>query len=393
MATDGRAILMVTSLMLACVAETVWIRVALLVVFAIIWALGALRGRANTFRMDLVTTGRINESLVLQGRMAGKEQLFMLDTGYAGPPVLSASYLATGGRPWPLASVQQAFARAIQNMARVTTDDQHAAIDQFLRRGRCQAYTSGCTMRLMGIGATQEQQADMLLCEMLELKTRGGRYAAPERPTRALADVFVTNPLPSSVHILTCDFLMHAAPVLVAIGRQELCLNLTSEAYLAARARSCMLEAHFSGGAYVVPFTIGSETFRCTVDTGAPGPISLGAQAGARLRACAASATPHAVHQTGVNGERICSQIVEATVQFCNVEYERVPLFVNDSDVDQVDGYVGMGFLRAFDILITPTAIGFAPNGNAMREAKEFYKSSSATTCENVKHACATRNA
>lgn len=388
---EARVLLMFVLLVFACAEETVWIRCVCLVLIAALWATGAARVRANAFRMHLVATSRINESLVLQCRLAGQAaQLFMIDTGYAGPPVLSASYLATEGAASPIVheSVQARYTRAVRRMASVTVDDQNAAVDRFLRRRRCQAYTSGCTMRLMGIGATREQQADMLLCDMLEMQTHAGPYAAPHRATKAMADVFVTNPLPSSVHILTCDFLMHAAPALLRVADGTLQLNMTAEAYLRARARCTMHAADFSGGAFVVPFQVGSETYRCTVDTGAPGPISLGLQAGARLAECSTSAQPRAVHQSGVNGERVCSQIVRSTVRFCGQEHEGVPIFVNDTNVDQVDGYVGMGFLRAFDILITPDAIGFCPNGNRTRSADEYDAIATRLSCEGVRLSC-----
>ena len=97
----------------------------------------------------------------------------MIDTGYAGPPVLSACYLAVNDPTQD--DVDQRFRKITQRLdAGVTTDRQHRAIDEFINARGCLAYTSGCTMRLMGIGSTQEQQADMLMCDMLEMRTNLG---------------------------------------------------------------------------------------------------------------------------------------------------------------------------------------------------------------------------
>ena len=48
-----------------------------------------------------------------------------------------------------------------------TTVDQESrrrSLRGFLEACNCRSFTSGCTMRLMGIGTTTEARADMLLC-------------------------------------------------------------------------------------------------------------------------------------------------------------------------------------------------------------------------------------
>ena len=61
-------------------------------VFMLVLAL--VQRQYNCFKAHLIATDIVNESLVLDGELAGEPTLFMLDTGYAGPPVLSSSYLA-----------------------------------------------------------------------------------------------------------------------------------------------------------------------------------------------------------------------------------------------------------------------------------------------------------
>ena len=245
----------------------------------------------------------------------------------------------------------------------VSVNDQHAAIDGFIQKSGCFAYTSGCTMRLMGIGATQEQQADMLMCPTLRLRGRGGGFVSPKHiASRAHADVFVTHSLPSSVHILTCDFLLHSAPCLIDFSGLRLSLSMPTGATLLAQRASHMHPLEQSGGAFVINIEVGGEMFRCTMDTGAPGAVCLGAPAAKRLRHCARGAGARAIRQSGVNGENVCSEVLSSTVRFAGEEFADVPILANSHAVEMVDGYVGLGFLRGFNILIAPTGIGFKRN-------------------------------
>ena len=225
--------------------------------------------------------------------------------------------------------------------AGVNEDAQNNAVDAFLQRSGCLAYTSGCTMRLMGIGATQEQQADMFMCGMLKLTTTYGAYATPKRVTSdAHADVFVTNPLPTSVHIITCDFLMHSSPALISPARQLLQLNLSAAEEMAEKVRMSMHPISMSGGSFVVNVALGGEMFRCTVDTGAPGPVCLSAGASARLRMCERNHDARVLRQAGVNGEQVCSELITTTMKFATREFHNASVFVNDSETEQVDGYI-----------------------------------------------------
>lgn len=352
-------------------------------------ALMLLNRKYNHFCAHLIAVDGVNEALVMEGELAGESMLFMIDTGYAGPPVLSSSYLAICDQC--RGSVERRYRRAVELLeAGVSEDAQNGAIDAFLNRSGCLAYTSGCTMRLMSIGATHEQQADMFMCNMLKLMTTYGAHATPKRASSdAHADVFVTNPLPTSVHILTCDFLVHSSPALISPSRQLLNLNLSAAEDAFERVRMTMHPLAMSGGSFVVELRLGGEQFRCTVDTGAPGPVCLSAAASARLRACDRDARDTRVlRQAGVNGEEVCSELVGASMEFGGASFENVPVFVNDSDTEQVDGYIGMGVLRAFDILVSTSGIGFARGTLPMRTLHEYRTAAFQGTCDGVRLAC-----
>lgn len=373
-----------TAVAVLCTCESARVRLAAVAWIAVVLAASMINRRHNTFRMDIVATDAFNEILALQCRLAGRRMMFMLDTGYAGPPVLSASYLAV--REPAAADPAARYLEILQRLSAVSVDDQSGAINAFLRESGCSSYTSGCTMRLMGIGATQEQQADMFMCEMLRIKTKGGAYASPRMDaSHARADVFVTNALPGSIHILTCDFLLHCSPALISISARELRLNMGINEELYWRSVMTLHPLSMSGGAFVVTILVGGASLRCTVDTGSPGPICLSADAAARLRVCLHPDRATTVRQSGVNAEEICSQVVAADVEFGKARFSRVPIFLNDTSMDQVDGYVGLGFLRAFDMIVARDAIGFARNGLEMASLQAYADAGTPGVCAELR--------
>ena len=60
------------------------------------------------------------------------------------------------------------------------------------------------------------------------------------------------------------------------------------------------------------------------------------------------------MQQIGVNGERVCSTQVLASVELAGELARDVPVLVNDMNLDGEDGYVGICFLRHFDLCVTP---------------------------------------
>lgn len=365
---------------LALAADGPWKRVfALALLMLVVGRIATIifERRTNRFRMHLLAPDAVNESLLLESRLAGSDTLFLIDTGYAGPPVISMSYLAVADpSELPIAERYAHIARLL--LQEVDSNAHHSAIQHFMRNKRCAAYTSGCTMRLMGIGDVSEQQADMMLCEALQFRSHDGWMNRPDATIDA--DVFVTNRLSQSIHILTCDYLVHSSPALLDIGNGVMQLFVSDEEAALLRTRMTMFPLRLSGGAFVVPIELGGVTFHITVDTGAPGPVSIGKDAGKRLKRCMRER--RALHQDGVNGERVCSEIITTQMNFCGHEVDDAPVFVNDASIEGVDGYVGMGVLRAFDILVLEDAIGFAHNGLSIRSTDTYTASSASRECD-----------
>jgi predicted aspartyl protease len=316
-----------------------WKVAALLVVLCIV-----LRLRREDTPMRLEDDGGGNEAMVVQGSVGGQPMLFMIDTAYAGAPVLSLSYLALS----PRLSYRAVAAR----LGRMTNDDRHRALRSFLQTTGCRSFTSGCTMRLMGIGNTSEAQSDMLLCSGLGV---GGFHA----------DVFVTNPLPGSVHILTIDFLMHRAP----------CVLLPARGAVLWAVRDPLMQASFEfhtpalvGGALRIPMKVGGTVLQIVVDTGAAAALSIGKNAVDRIATCASTARK--ATQRGVNGEKVCSDVLVAGIQIGGIDLGEVEVFANDSKVEGADGYAGMGMLRALDLWIAPGRLGLRRSGLPTRRTR-----------------------
>ena len=305
-----------------------------------------------------------NESLYLDADFDGKKTFFLIDTAYAGAPVLSLSYLSKlqmHKRYLTRGSVKKRFAYTMELLREQTSDKlMHESLRRFSDTSRCRSFTSGCTMRLMGIGTTNEARSDMFLCPPLKLK---GPNLIPKGWD---ADVFVTNPLHGSTHIITADYLLHRSPAVIQISKGRLLLNARNH----PTHRYDKFPAEMAGGAFIVPIKIGGEILKVVVDTGASVAISLGKESGKKIKDC--KATNRNLHQGGVNGEKICSDIIVTTVQLGKEVFENIQLVVNSMDVSGADGYMGMGLLRAFDLYIDRDVIGFKRNGMKVHDIRSF---------------------
>ena len=209
-----------------------FVRVVLIAcILGLVWRVGKASAQ-KTLKVHLIRVDEANEALLLEARLAGREALFQLDTGYAGPPVLSTTYLSLSKMKRASIAMHSVlndrYKETLKHIQQVPGDEERAkAVDTFLRQSTCFAYTSGCTMRLMGIGSIVEQQAEMFLCDAIQFLNSDGRLVTP-RESNARGDVIVTNPLPASVHILTCDYLMHMTPC---------CLSMRNSSRLNFRCR------------------------------------------------------------------------------------------------------------------------------------------------------------
>ena len=141
-----------------------------------------------------------------------------------------------------------------------------------------------------------------------------------------------------------------------------------------------MLDAKFSGGSFVVELLINNNPLFFTVDTGSPTGICVGKNAAHKVKECNIKGTQKSVRQSGINGEVVCSDIVESEVLFCGANYT-VPIFLNNMSTDFVDGYIGIGFLRGFDILMTNEMIGFSKNSIPMQTYSHYTKYATDGNC------------
>lgn len=328
-------------------------RVTIFVIVAIIAYLWWQNTYSNSIRLHLVQDKIGNEALVLSGRLAGTHRaLFMIDTAYAGAPVMSTSYLAVQSR-CNGGSVQSRYLRCIDMLRHeVSENDRHAAIHSLIAEGRCRAFTSGCTMRLMGIGVTSEAQADMLLCPSLKFDGGGGVTVGSVD-----ADIMVTNPLHGSVHIITSDYLLHRAPCIIEPAKGRLTLRVPITQQLVLRPSFDFHEAFMVGGAFAVLMQVGGVTLRIVVDTGAAAALSVGRDSLEKIQTCHASG--RTATQSGVNGERVCSDVLLAPVSIGAIDMGSVEVFANETNVEGADGHAGIGMLRALDMWFESSAIGF----------------------------------
>lgn len=295
--------------------------------------------------------GHVNPCIAVPFRVGAYESLFVLDTGYAGAPVLNARMLHL--------SSNTDIEATLQRLAGAPGSASHAqaALTRFVHANQCAEYTSGCVLRLMGIGITAERASDMLLCPPLELRSADGGYFSVKRVLGVpQADVLVTNHEMSSPHILTLDYLIHLAPCLLAPARGVLRLAMPGSEYLYHRATAQLLADEVDGGAFMCRVAVGGVVLRCTVDTGAAATVCVAAAVADSL-ALRPLAPPRHMRQVGINGELVCSELRLGTVTLAGHTFADVPIFVNDGDSGGTDGYVGLGMLRAFELLVSPQAL------------------------------------
>ena len=314
-----------------------------------------------TVHLSLVHDRSGCEALVVDVRMGdGRWMLFQLDTGYAGAPVLSTDYLARGGAIMR-GGVQRRYVARTEASGERGGD---AAVHAFLARcASCRMFTSGCTMTLASIGAVREQATPLILVDSLSLD---GHTIDSHR-----GDLVVALPLAHSPHILTMDYLLHRAPALLCPARGTLRLRVPLLAQMALHPTMVLLPLELSDGAPLVRMEVGGvPDLRIVIDTGASAPLSLNAAAAARVAARVADTPDVArkVVQTGVNGERVCSDVIRATVRIMSLDFGRMQVLVNQTPTRNADGYAGMGMLRAMDILLEADQIGLRRSGLETRD-------------------------
>lgn len=313
--------------------------------------------RRMTYQLYLQKVDDKNERLLLRATVLNKHVLFMVDTGHAGPPVLNRKYLAV--QDANINDIVEDYENTMRKLQSITEYDEYMAMNQLVSTHGCLQYTSGCTMKLAGIGSVEERRGDLLLCPRLQIKTTLGLYDSSKK--LETGQVFITHSSKESVHILTSDFLLHNSPCIISHENQTLHLNVHVLELVFLKKSFQTIPYDFNGGAFVITMLVENEPFRLTVDTGTPGPISIGENAVHKIKGFSYQNSKGVLKQQGVNDSIIHSNVLQLNVHFCDSDYN-VPCFINNVSPPDVDGYVGLGFLRAFDILIDTHGIGFSKN-------------------------------
>ncbi len=334
--------------------ETHW---TVLVGVLVLWTVvrNIVQRRRNVRRVYMVADDLGNESLIVKASVGGLRTLFMIDTAYGGAPVLSTSFLSVQDR-CSVGDVYSRTKRCLHELRTSVTDDVRslAIAQRLVQRTHCRAFTSGCTMRLMGIGETAENQSDMLLCPSIRID--GERDVDPIE-----ADIFVSNPLRGTPHILTMDYLLHRAPCSIYMRRGSMVFYDTNAEGFVNVPTSMM------GGSFVVTMTVGGEPMNIVLDTGASISLSISSTSLDKLKLCSVDTPAKRIRQRGVNGEEVCSDMLLADVSIGTIALGTVSVLANDTPVQGSDGYAGMGLLRALDLRFEPNRVGIRRSGLAVR--------------------------
>ena len=323
----------------------------------------ALSGRGTTLRRGhtwaLSYDPHALEAPLLDMQFGSRRIAVMLDTGYAGPPVINTSALAAeedaiqqlgSERRWNRLDVRRRAAYVYAG-----GNSRIASAVRFGKKSGCVLYTSGCTMRLMSIGSTNERRANLLLCPPAAAVPAGRSRAPVTSPHNAVdAQVWVSNVLPHTPHIYTMDALRHDAPVLVSAKEstvQFLPRPLPKQWCATHGFRSA--HATLEAGSYMIVCSIGGVTGRFTVDTGYGGTAALSSVFAARIDSTRMTCTGQTLTQHGANGEAVSCKVclLNASIAGVNVTGP-IPMLINSTPVDGADGYIGMGMLRMFDMVV-----------------------------------------
>lgn len=324
-------------------------------------------------RIHLVEDEMGNESIVVNASVGGLRTLFMIDTAYGGAPVLSTSFLSVQER-CSVGDVASRARRCLHELRTSVTDDDrsNAVVQRLLQRTHCRSFTSGCTMRLMGIGETSENQADMLLCPSIRIDGQ-----ADVDPVQA--DIFVSNPLRGTPHILTMDYLLHRSPCSLYMRRGALVFyDQTTDGFQP-------LTTSMMGGSFVVSMTVGGTPMNVVLDTGASITLSVSSTSLHRIQRCSMDNPPKRIRQRGVNGEEVCSDLLLAEVSVGSLAMGTIPVLANDTPVQGSDGYAGMGLLRALDMRFEPNRVSVRRSGLPVRAPRGH----SEGTCGTAPPSCA----
>ena len=321
-------------------------------------------------------------SLVVFARIGALEAPMVIDTGFSGAPLLSLPWLA---RQKPGTSCERVYLKTLAELDKGPPGSFECVetLDLFVKGSGVSSFTAGCSNVLQGIGGMKTVTSEMLLTPPIELQSEDGSFFVARHIE---ADVLTTTDAPTC-HLLTVDFLRQNSPSLVAPSTGEMSLRLASDKADEFRRSGFLMSSELRGGAFVAEILVGGRTFRVTVDTGSPLTVSLGRRAADQVRMCHAHEAKRLV-QRGINGERVCSDIVWAAVKLGASESMQLPVFLNDSDATDADGYVGLGLLRGYDLMFDESKL-FAIRSGLAIDADAIYALGTRAWCSSAAPRCA----
>ena len=234
--------------------------------------------------------------------------LFLLDTGFAGVPILNRNHSSTAP-PTGCTLADDTFAFSLASLGRV----QGHVAEQMT-----------CAMQLDNIVDDDQYHQRFLLMDLDE----------------------------SIPHILTIDFLLSwggSTTLELGGGSPRVTMGLQSH------PMGIEVKTRKINGAYAIRLSIldidgdilGDGWF--IIDTGSPAPLTIGKSFGETLniRGRHQSQKERFIKQIGVNRESICSLVspqVIAQVSESSLHMS-TPLLINDGDTHGSDGYIGLGML------------------------------------------------
>lgn len=298
--------------------------------------------------------GERGQSFAVWVRCGAVEGPWVVDTGFGGAPVLALPWLA---RQRDNASAERC-AEVYAATAKRLGDGgggrgARRALRDFQARTGARAFTAGCTNTFLGIGSAATSTTDMLLAPPLEVwSAAGGGFSSPRTCVSGGlgADVLGTTEM-ATAPLLTCDWLRQNGPCLLSPATETLQLALDDAEALALRDECFCLASELSAGAFVASVRVAGVSVRLTVDTGSALTIAVSGAAARRIARCSAT-RPARLTQTGVNGEAVCADVVACSAEVEPGRPRDVPVFVQDAEADDVDGYMGTGLLADYDLLV-----------------------------------------
>lgn len=322
----------------------------------------------SSIRLNLVADPEF-AALLLVGRIGTHKTFFQIDTGYGGAPVLSARQFAYELAKRPV--VTQATLEAVYrdcSRSLVNISGPMEAMRKYAHDVGCESFTAGCSIEAISIGTTETRHNELLHCPCVQVLSIDGCdtdevYHCPVKNKSGLKSETVMMSSYDGPHILTSDWLLQIAPLVLWIGFGKIEFPRDRREAWLRKQFACQKYA-LSGGAPVIRCHVGTgRKLRILVDTGAAAGLTLD-----RKFASLVDKANRKLMLRGSSGETLCSDVGHVSFGLSS-ERLVVPTTLADVGDEEIDGFCGLHILRAFDIFLSSTIIGFKRNGLKVEHA------------------------